>query len=357
MDALRALQSMGMGAEAGSPEGDKLLQQAEQLWSMLDDMADKDPDSYKRFIEKQRSEHEKLTAPPQPNMCLKTQFQGGGTIFVNIVEWSRMPKPQSATDNIPLFAAPLESFKEKKKETVSAITIAANPEVLEEYGNAAKNAEEKKDFISLTLDYVQHLCGKPVSRSYAILPDSTSFKGDLEQTQKFFKDSLKQALDTVKTSVTGNTPRGEPPANAGFPESMMSQLSSISVPSDKSSQPNERLEADPPITLSTSRSQKQSGKKKLIQELESVEKKLPEPKYRLEKSQSGDELVLRVELPGVAAVGECQLDISEDDAKLTVEGKYDLMVTLPARIDDAASWATFNKKLSSICLHMPLMDS
>ena len=75
MDALKALQSLGLGPETTGPEGDKLLQQAQQVWAMLDDMADKDPQAYKRFIEKQAQEHKELTAPPQPHMSIKTQFQ------------------------------------------------------------------------------------------------------------------------------------------------------------------------------------------------------------------------------------------------------------------------------------------
>ena len=75
MDALKALQSLGLGAETTGPGGDKLLQQAQHVWAMLDDMADKDPEAYRRFIEKQAKEHKELTGPPQPHMCVRTQFQ------------------------------------------------------------------------------------------------------------------------------------------------------------------------------------------------------------------------------------------------------------------------------------------
>ena len=75
MDALKALHSLGLGGETTGPEGDKLLKQAQHVWSMLDDMAAKDPQAYARFIEKQKKEYHDLRAPPEPHMCVKTELQ------------------------------------------------------------------------------------------------------------------------------------------------------------------------------------------------------------------------------------------------------------------------------------------
>ena len=75
MEALKALQSLGLGSEVAGPGGEQLLQQAQQVWSMLDDMADKDPQAYRRFMDKQSKEQQELTAPPQPHMCVRTRFQ------------------------------------------------------------------------------------------------------------------------------------------------------------------------------------------------------------------------------------------------------------------------------------------
>ena len=52
------------------------------------------------------------------------QTHGGETLFVNIVSWPRVPKPKSREDNIPLYAAPLDSFKEKKRGGEAEVKVA-----------------------------------------------------------------------------------------------------------------------------------------------------------------------------------------------------------------------------------------
>lgn len=77
MEAVTALKNMGLLPELGSDEegNNKLLQQAQQVWNMLDDLADNDPQGYQRFIQKQTADYKEMTAPPQPYMCVKTHFQ------------------------------------------------------------------------------------------------------------------------------------------------------------------------------------------------------------------------------------------------------------------------------------------
>ena len=195
---------------------------------------------------------------------------------------------------------------------MSTVTIATNPEVLAEYGLEAKNAEERKEFINLCLDYVQHLCGRTVDRNFILLPRSTNFKGDLEKAQKFFTDSLKKAMKKDKTSAVEQT---APMPDIDLPDSMLSKLANISSPSDSGNQSqgssHERSDDGPIILPETLKSEKQAPKKNLIQELQSQEVRLVEPEYSLERSLSEEHLVLRIELPGVTSVSDCQLDISE----------------------------------------------
>lgn len=52
-------------------EGD-LAVQAQQLWSMLDDLAIENPDGYRKFIDKHLKEGRDAMRPPEPHMCVKT---------------------------------------------------------------------------------------------------------------------------------------------------------------------------------------------------------------------------------------------------------------------------------------------
>ncbi len=51
-------------------DNDAMLQQATNIWQMLDEMADKDPAAYRKFIDKQIQEGKKTMKPPEPHMCL-----------------------------------------------------------------------------------------------------------------------------------------------------------------------------------------------------------------------------------------------------------------------------------------------
>ena len=58
----------------GIKEGD--MAKAKQVWEMLDEMAAKDPAKYKKFIEQQKEEHEKMQkthAPPKKVFGVKTR--------------------------------------------------------------------------------------------------------------------------------------------------------------------------------------------------------------------------------------------------------------------------------------------
>ena len=58
-----------MAAEVGS---ETLLGQADSVWKMLDDLAESDPEAYKRFIVKTLKEGSNVFKPPEPCFCIST---------------------------------------------------------------------------------------------------------------------------------------------------------------------------------------------------------------------------------------------------------------------------------------------
>ena len=119
----------------------------------------------------------------------------------------------------------------------------------------------------------------------------------------------------MKKDSSSATEEHAPMPDIDLPDSMLHRLASISTTSDQNNQsngPSHKMSDDGPVMLpETLRSEKQVPKKNLIQELPTEGAKLCKPKYSLERSQSEEHLVLRVELPGVKSVSDCQLDISE----------------------------------------------
>ena len=56
---------------------DQMMQQAQQIWKMLDDMAESDPAAYRKFIDKQMEEGKESMKPPEPHMCVQTKILVG----------------------------------------------------------------------------------------------------------------------------------------------------------------------------------------------------------------------------------------------------------------------------------------
>uniref|UniRef100_A0A3B5B5T8 PIH1 domain containing 2 n=1 Tax=Stegastes partitus TaxID=144197 RepID=A0A3B5B5T8_9TELE len=88
-------------SSAGSTED--VLQQVNQLWSMLDDLSENDPAGYRRFIEKQMKEGDEFRSPPELHSTLCTEIlePKKGLLYVNICSWKRVPAPQDPSRPLP----------------------------------------------------------------------------------------------------------------------------------------------------------------------------------------------------------------------------------------------------------------
>lgn len=62
-------------ANIGDFSKESLLNQAQNVWSMLDEMAESSPEKYKEFIDKQMKEAKEYMKPPEPNMCVQSSLQ------------------------------------------------------------------------------------------------------------------------------------------------------------------------------------------------------------------------------------------------------------------------------------------
>ncbi|MEQ2263444.1 hypothetical protein XENORESO_007814 [Xenotaenia resolanae] len=53
---------------------ENVLRQVSQFWSMLDDLSENDPATYRKFIEEQMKRGAEFNAPPELHSCLRTQI-------------------------------------------------------------------------------------------------------------------------------------------------------------------------------------------------------------------------------------------------------------------------------------------
>lgn len=83
---MASLQIKEMAAAGDS----SMMNQAQQIWSMLDDMAQNDPQAYRKFIDKQLKEGREAMKPPEPNMCIQTRIIVSTVRSVEGVNWARL---------------------------------------------------------------------------------------------------------------------------------------------------------------------------------------------------------------------------------------------------------------------------
>lgn len=351
---------------------EKMSTQAQQIWAMLDDMAQNDPGAYRKFINKQMKEGKEFMAPPDPHMCVQVKLlglQSGKThkdLFINFMEWKRVPEPKSPDDPVPVSGTPITEEKDDKR-AFALTSVAFNPRVLEKFGRICPNPTDADTLVQLALDYIENEQNVKITRTYTILPVDTAYKGDLELVRlcftKSFQRNNKGKAGGDNSSFSTDVEEMEKtfgPLSSSERESLLSQLSNLSTASSSSP---DNVSGSSSQTFDTSASENniripgvskpspglngasvRSENRGLIQEISGDKVSSVPPKYTLESE--GSNLVLKIDLPGVKSVSECDLDISKDDVRLVVEGRHDWSIKLPSLIDEDKAKARFSKKFS-----------
>ncbi|XP_074972459.1 PIH1 domain-containing protein 2 isoform X5 [Phalacrocorax aristotelis] len=250
------------------------LERVAQLWSLLDDMAENDPQAYRQLLRQQRAEAERLRAPPEPHLCLRARPAGavGGPLFVNVCGWKRVPAPAAPTDPTPVSAGPLE-------------------EVPGEGGSLEAMQQRLK------------------GRQMPAPQLSQNIKKEL---------TLDQLLHTMEAEDCSNGP-------VLLKEESVTQSKGRLIEEITSNEMSEKL--NPPVYEMIT--VKDANKKPL----------------RIE---------LKVELPKVSSVSECDLRISKDDITIEVPEKYKLQLDLPELVDAETTTAAFHKGKRVLFITVPV---
>ncbi|XP_069081081.1 PIH1 domain-containing protein 2 isoform X2 [Pleurodeles waltl] len=315
-----------------------VLQHVEQFWSMLDDLADSDPAAYKKFIQHQLRDAKEQCAPPEPHISLHTKIliPEEKDLFINVCKWNMIPAPQSQTHPVPLGAGRLEEM-DKESDMYTVFDVAYNPVVLK---MADEDATEMDQLIRLAMKYIEETHKVRLCHSYQI----ADFR---------LKGSLKRMRENLRSFQSPSTDVKEEGAN-GTETPLLHQIKNISVHC-KQQQVHHHIGL---LNKDTGKSPKQC----LIEEISSsevLEKDLPKPFYELSivKAATGESktLELKVELPELTSVSECDLSISTDDVVLEAPGKYKLQLDLPFSVNEEAASAQFNKKNRTLLVTIPAL--
>ncbi|XP_074018466.1 PIH1 domain-containing protein 2 [Numenius arquata] len=227
---------------------DAVLARAAQLWSLLDEMAENEPQAYRRFLRQQRAEAERLCALPEPHLCLRARPAGvvAGPLFINVCGWKRVPAPKAPTDPTPVSAGPLEEVSGEGELTLDQLLCSTEAE--------------------------------DCSNAPALLK---------EQSETQSKVHLIEEITSTQM-----------PENLSTPDYEM-------------------------ITV-------KDANKKLLK------------------------IELKIKLPKVSSVSECDLRTSKDDIIIEVPEKYKLQLDLPEMVDEETTTAVFQKGKRVLFITLPV---
>ncbi|XP_054854258.1 PIH1 domain-containing protein 2 isoform X2 [Eublepharis macularius] len=259
-----------------------MLAKASQLWTMLDDMAENSPESYRQFMQQQLNDAKQYYAPPEPYLCLEAQIlePTEKILFVNLCSWNKVPPPQSPSDPVPLSSGKMDTFD--KPEPYSVLDLAYNPSVLEQ----GKHPFEKDQLIRLSLRFIEEHHDLVLSPTYSIA-----------------KFKLQGSLERMRQSLRGGQPAVPPSPKSTTDEVTLDQLRNITA-----------QEEGAKLTLLENTV---APKPCLIEEISSMERpeELKPPPYEVttRKDAHGKavKLEVKVEMPEVRCVSECNLSISK----------------------------------------------
>jgi len=343
-----------------SNDSENMMKQAQHIWSMLDDLAAQNPEAYRKFIDKHLTEGKQAMSPPEPHMCVRTvikQHTNHDVLFINIMEWSRIPPPKSDEDPIPTLGGSLFTISDDDGSSVTVVPVAFNPKVLQDYGIDSSLMEEQRLLVNLAMAYIEDQNKVTVSHDFVVLPKSTKCKGPVAKSEDVLLRKV-SGQDTHFSNKLGELEKAFGPLATGCKDALLTDLSSAISQEDvgdnaelqkalSSSQPELRLPGE-----------KVKPGVKLIEELRSTETHLVCPDCTMDviSNDSSKLLIIRIHLPGISSVSECSLEISDDDLYLLVPNRYELNLPFPegtVALCDKQS-AKFSKRTSLLTLTVPI---
>uniref|UniRef100_A0A8C6GKZ2 PIH1 domain-containing protein 2 n=1 Tax=Mus spicilegus TaxID=10103 RepID=A0A8C6GKZ2_MUSSI len=307
-----------------------LLTHISQFWSMLDDLAENDPERYRNFIQQELKDGKQLCVNPEPQLCIQTKIlkPNEKVLFINLCQWERIPAPQSATHPVPISVGRPEDSAEAS-DAYTIIDVAYNPGVLQA---AEKDQGIKDQLIRMAMLCIEERLQFTLARSYHL----TSFR-------------LKGSIQRMKESLMG--------IKTDFPDFKTMTRTENTLARIRSSTVSEPSHL--PEVLLTKKQASAKGRC-LIEEISSseiqVEVKKPAYELKVVKDQNKKPLKieLKVELPGMKSVSLCELSVSEVDILIEVSEMYRLCLNLPESINTEMTTAKFVKNKSVLIITMPL---
>lgn len=208
--------------------------------------------------------------------------------------WHKVAAPKSEEDSIPVYGSKLEYDKAN-----AVVNLIFNPEVLEKYGKNAVNKSEQEMLINLAYMYTE-------DQNEGILVDKTKIEilqnallyGNLDYqisklTNKKFKSTMSD-LEMAKQALG---------SDSTLPDNILNKLSGVSE-------------------INISKSDLEVENKNLIEEIGPISSPSYEEKLTESRNATFSKVYeIRVNLPKVNSMSECELDIDTECLTLNFTNK------------------------------------
>ncbi|CAH8440869.1 unnamed protein product [Schistosoma bovis] len=387
----------------------KLLDNANRLWKMLDEMSENDPVCYQKFINRQMESFHKTISPPIIRFVVKlTQKLNEQPLIVNFCEWSIIPEPESSDTPIPVKCGDIFMINE-----VNAITLAFNPKVFIEhnFNESLKNDQihneeiiycqsihndNRYQLIWLGLNYLENEKSLTTIESYSVKYSNNPIRPKLLKSfnkygseQQVFK-SIGYFIKPIKTNKKINHEVDW--IKNLTPETLMELKNSRSTMNDDDDDDDHAV-SDHDIDLFSSslksfklstnqsnydqKSSFNSNEKVLIEEINETSVNSHDTTLGIinsiswsakvinsnltKQSNKVNQLKLTFALPGIKSGKQCNVDLTINRVKLEVVdssvGFHPLDLRLPCKIETDLAEAKFNSKKEKLIILVPIISS
>ncbi|KAH8850365.1 PIH1 domain-containing protein 2 [Schistosoma japonicum] len=396
----------------------KLLDDANQVWKMLDEMSEKNPEGYRKFINEQMESFCRTLSQPLVRFVVKlTQKSNKQPLLVNFCEWSIIPEPKSSDSPISVKCGDLFKINEDDSianshincylfsiplpltsTIVDAITLAFNPKVFSEhnFNEPLKNDriineqlvysqsihdENRYQLVWLGINCLENEKSLSTIESISVKYSNVPIRPKLLRSSNQYgnKDQVFKSIGYVNKSIGTDIkimPEIDSIQNL-TPETLMKLRNTESTASDDNlcSSPIESLK----LPIKQSENNQELNKKTLIEEINdeiatvsqdtTLQKNLNSISWSAQvitsdstkQSDKKNHLKLIFKLPGIKLGKQCNVDLTTDRVKLEVVDSsvafHPLDLRLPCKIETNLAEAKFNSKKEKLIILVPILQS
>uniref|UniRef100_A0A7M5UP15 PIH1 N-terminal domain-containing protein n=1 Tax=Clytia hemisphaerica TaxID=252671 RepID=A0A7M5UP15_9CNID len=315
---------------------EQVLEQTEQIWRFLDEMSLKDPKEYETFIQKvlKDGENENM-GPPVPSFVVQTEKTGPNPFeafridryvlmllshsqvpqvipirkyFINFTKWHQLPKPENETSPVAMTTSNIRK-EIIEKEWAYIIDVTLNPEVYP--SDTSPNQLQRRALVELVFRHIESKHSLQFSRKFEFCEEK--YIGNRDSLLDFIcpsavKNKLNNALNGTENNLTldqiRNLSKGKENNKIVTGNQTKSGMSKKSQPTPASVE-----------TIKTSSGESVDSMKELktktLGSHHGNKTRLPAPKVEMMVNKDGGNIELRIELPKVDTVAECDLEITE----------------------------------------------